>query len=91
VVAGRVGQENVIQRFNIKGISPVGPESGHIRQVHAITRWPLGQVRLYTYMLPLISTVNQYNMKYEVCSCTHIKEGKSVYVVGSVMSQMQNH
>ena len=37
----------VILRFNIRGISPVGPESGHIRQGHAITRWPLGQVLLH--------------------------------------------
>ena len=51
MAADRVGQGHVILRFSIKGISPVGLESGHIRQGHAITRWPLGQVRLYIMYL----------------------------------------
>ena len=36
MAADRVGQGHVILRFNIKGVSPVGPESGRIRQGHAI-------------------------------------------------------
>ena len=40
MAAERVGQGHVILKIVELG-------NGHIRQGHAITRWPLGQVRLY--------------------------------------------